>query len=406
MMIIFFPPLWQVLADYANHEWVHSLYYFSENNTLVALTHMEYHCESAALCPLYTNFSGDSWFSAVTLFHSLDGGVSWQPARPPPAHIVAVSPYQWNASLGAAGVSFGFRSPSSILRARDGSGFYYATVTAQWGTSLLGQQAGACLMRTRDLTDPGAWRAWGGADFDVDLAVSPYAAGPLDPSQHICVPFTNMTYPSLLWSSLYGRYMLFGTNDGDDLGGWVFALSDDLLHWDSWTTLRPGDFIQPGGNATIVPSGVPFSGRFVQPAGSTSPEVWWEDDAHTIKRPVGSCTPCPGVQACGANLTRIPEAEFAALRTEPAYGCGWQFNTTGVMAYFYPTLVDDAAAAAGASSFDEVGADAQLLLVAQMCVNAGADSTGMPTCSPFDQDGLLVRNVVRVPVSFFPAQKN
>ena len=43
-----------------------------------------------------------------------------------------------------------------------------------------GQELGTCIMRTRDLTDPASWRAWGGAgpdDFTVDLSTTPYPAG-------------------------------------------------------------------------------------------------------------------------------------------------------------------------------------------------------------------------------------
>lgn len=107
------------VAMYADREWVHSPFAFA-NGTLVALTHMEDHD------PVTTA----GRVVAVTLFASSDGGASWQPARPPPAHIVAVGPYQWNAS----DADFGFRSPSSILAGRGAqAGWYYATVTANWG---------------------------------------------------------------------------------------------------------------------------------------------------------------------------------------------------------------------------------------------------------------------------------
>ena len=211
--------------------------------------------------------------------------------------------------MGAARVTFGFRSPSNILTARDG--YFYATVTAGWGVSLLGQRAGACMMRTRDVAAPASWRAWGGAAFDVDLSVSPYAHPGLDPAQHVCAPFTNATYLTLAWSTLYNAYLLFGTTGGDDAAGWSFALSDDLISWRDWAPVAAAGHIAPAGDGKLTPSGAPFSGRFVQPVGG-GPQVWWEDDARTVKRPVGACTPCPGVDACG-NITRIPEAEWAAL---------------------------------------------------------------------------------------------
>jgi len=51
-------------------------------------------------------------------------------------------------------------------------------------------------------------------------------------------------------------------------------------------------------------------------------------------------------------------------------------------------------------NFDEVGATAVVFLVAQACVNAVADGNGGVACSPFDADGLLVRDLVRLPVEF------
>ena len=112
---------------YADREWVHSPFYFKQNNTLVSLTHMEDHDPVTMIGRIV----------AVTLFVSDDGGGSWHPSAPPPRHIVAVSPYQWNSSM----PSFGFRSPSSILEGRGAqAGFYFATVTANWG-SQFGLQA-------------------------------------------------------------------------------------------------------------------------------------------------------------------------------------------------------------------------------------------------------------------------
>lgn len=165
-------------GELANYEWVHSSWYFAQNNSAVALTHMEWDCKGPETCPWYG--MGYSFFSAVTLFSSPDGGASWGRATPPPApHVVAVSPIPWTEAIGAAGQSYGFRSPSSIVAGRGAlAGWFYAAVTAGWGRgSFRGQLDGACMMRTRDLTDPASWRAWGGAGFTVPLAASPYAPG-------------------------------------------------------------------------------------------------------------------------------------------------------------------------------------------------------------------------------------
>ena len=335
-------------------------------------------------------------FSAVTLLQSSNGGASWAHALPPPAHIVAVAPVAWTEALGAAGKSFGFRSPSSIVAGRGAlAGFYYATVTAGWGQgSFQGQQQGACMMRTRDVTDPAAWRAWDGQAFTVQLNASPYTTHPLNSSQHICTPFTNITYASLLWSTLYNAYMYFGTAQGNDHGGWQYLLSADLRTWGAPVDVSPGGFVNPAGNATVRPSGANFTGRFVQRADhAEDPSVWWEDDARTLKRRVGSCTPCAGVSACGAALVQIPDAEFDSLVERPQYSCSWQFKTSGYSDFFYPTLVDPSSPS---DNFDEVGATANLFLVAQACVAGDAGGS----CSPFDEDGLLVRDLIQFPIQF------
>jgi len=384
----------QAFGEYANYEWIHSSWYFSANNTVYALTHMEWDCKSADTCAFYGQ--GYTFFSAVTLMMSPDGGGSWRHALPPPAHIVAVSPVPWTEAIGASGQSFGFRSPSSIVAGRGAqSGFFFASVTAGWGSGAFqGQAQGACMMRTRDLTDPAAWRAWGGAGFTVSLAASPYGREPPpDPAAHACTPFSNITYASLLWSEVFEAYMYFGTAQGNDHGGWQFMLSSDLESWSGLTTVAaPQQYIVPAGNASWTPSGRNFTGRFVMPQGSSDPQVWWEDDARAVKRRVGSCTPCPGVSAC-SSIVRISASEFNALVERAAFSCSWMFNTSGYSDYYYPTLIDPSSAS---DNFDSAGPNALLFLVAQACANVGGDGK----CTPFDQDGLLVRDLIRAPVSF------
>jgi hypothetical protein len=327
---------------------------------------------------------------------SLDGGASWAHALPPPAHLVAASPVAWTEALGAAGQSFGFRSPSSIVAGRgDQAGYFFATVTAGWGSGAFqGQQQGACMMRTRDVTRPAAWLAWGGSAFDVPLWTSPYSQPPPSPRPPPCVPFTNITYASLVWSSLHSAYMYFGTAGGDDRGGWQYLLSHDLVSWGAPVGVATGGHIAPAGNGSATPSGANFTGRFVQRQDHAGdPSVWWEDAGRTVRRRVGSCTPCPGVSACGSALVPIPDAEFDGLAERGAYSCAWQYNTSGYGAFYYPTLVDPDSPS---DNFDEVGASARLFLVAQACV--GVDGSG--ACTPFDDNGLLVRDVIQLPVQF------
>jgi len=251
------------------------------------------------------------------------------------------------------------------------------------------------MMRTRDITDPNSWRAWGGDSFNVSLSTSPYTGGAVDPSQHICTPFTNSTYASLVWSTLFNKYLYFGTAGGNDHGGWEFRLSDDLEVWTApFKVSTPPWTLNPAGNASVVPSRANFTGRFVQRADHGSDaSVWWEDADHTVKRRVGSCTPCPGLSACGKDLVPIPDAEFDALEERPNFSCSFLYNTSGYSDFYYPTLVDPESPE---DNFDTVGTNATLFLVGNRCVNA--DGNG--GCTPFDENGLLVRDLLRVPIQF------
>ncbi len=54
------------ISAYADHEWVHSSWYFPANNTVYALTHNEYHCDRVG-CPAWPNTNNLNFMSAVTL---------------------------------------------------------------------------------------------------------------------------------------------------------------------------------------------------------------------------------------------------------------------------------------------------------------------------------------------------
>ena len=231
------------------------------NQSAVALTHMEHHCDMAGSdgslsCPALNLSVGGGDFSAVTLLASSTGGRSWQHARPPPHHIVAASPQ--NFSIG--GNRLGFRSPSNIVEGVGAqAGWFYATVTSGWGAP--GGQSGCnqfvdpaglqhfctCVMRTRDLTDPHAWRAWDGSDFTVSLFATPFDKPAPDPRAHVCQPTINFTYPSLLWSTHFKQYLLLGTTGGNDHAGWSFQLSDDLIQWSPPTALDTSSLAATGG---------------------------------------------------------------------------------------------------------------------------------------------------------------
>ena len=191
---------------YASREWIQSPWIFP-NQSMIGLTHMEHHCDTAGSdgslsCQALNLSVGGGDFSAVTLLASDNGGRSWYHARRPPGHVVAASPQNFTAG----GNRLGFRSPSNIVQGvGDQAGFYFATVTSGWGAP--GGEGGCdkyvdpkelqhfctCMMRTRDLTDPHAWRAWNGSDFSVPLFATPWDSPTPNPADHVCKPTIAMT---------------------------------------------------------------------------------------------------------------------------------------------------------------------------------------------------------------------
>jgi hypothetical protein len=260
---------------YASREWIQSPWIFA-NQTAVGLTHMEHHCDAqgsagSLSCAALNLSSGQGDFSAVTLLSSKNGGRSWEHARPPPHHVVAAFPQ--NFSVG--GNRLGFRSPSNIVAGQGKlEGWFYATVESGWGApgkenaceqfvDPLGlQHFCGCMMRTRDLTDPHSWRAWDGAAFSVGLFATPWDQPAPDPAKHVCQPTINMTYPSILWSTFYSKYIILGTTGGNDHDGWSFQLSDDLITWGAQLALNTSSLTSvggPGGNRSALDTRVGYA---------------------------------------------------------------------------------------------------------------------------------------------------
>ena len=76
--------------------------------------------------------------------------------------------------------------PSSILK-DPRSGYLYVMALANWGQNVGAQEGGQCLLRTKDITDPGSWRAWNGSGFSVSVNASPVVAPVPDPDAHTCM---------------------------------------------------------------------------------------------------------------------------------------------------------------------------------------------------------------------------
>lgn len=174
--------------------------------------------------------AGDCWYSAITYASSNDGGASFTSPPPGPARFVAGSPYRFDPTHTQPVGAF---VPTNIVRFK---GAYYALVSF---SQALEQKAGDCLMRTNDLSDPAAWRAWDGKDFTVRFA-SPYATPNLDPKQHTCQPVSpeNLKWPVRSLLAMTGERGFLATLQGarmTDTRQMIFGVyvahSKDLISW-------------------------------------------------------------------------------------------------------------------------------------------------------------------------------
>jgi hypothetical protein len=218
-------------AMYDGREWVASPW-TPDGKNIYALVHNEYsgHLYSPGG---YCLFSGESqsdrykcWYNSVTSAYSTNSGATYQ-QLPAPSHLVATIPYQY-----AKDGPNGYFAPSNIVRS--GDGYFYAFIRAEDKGF---QQLGSCLLRTRNLSDPTAWRAWNGSGFTFAFQ-NPYV-GTFDPAQHVCAPVDlphigNVT-ESLTYNTYLHKWMLVGGSVGaaeyNRPPGFYYALSDDLVNW-------------------------------------------------------------------------------------------------------------------------------------------------------------------------------
>lgn len=419
------------LAHFRDHEWIEAPVAFPHNATVYALVHVD-----SVNGTSETTVPNNYLYTSITLFASVDGGVSFSPARPPPAHLVATSPF--DNRNGSVGSGIGFGMPSSVLWVADadhedgrgvpaprrtpsppaltgGGGAFYSLLLANWGRDVLQQPGGLCLLRTRDITDPGAWRAWNGsaAGFRSTVNASPLLAPVLDPTAHVCQPLVdtsgallNLRHMSLLWSTYYSAYLLFGENGGGGAlngTGWAFSLSPDLLTWSPPQGVDNGGYVDPSGNASIHGPLIPMPGEFVRDGSDPKAGTWWRSPDSAFKARVTDCTPCPGVAAC-ENVTLLPSAAFNALpnATLP-FSCSFVYNMSGTINYVYSVVADgstNAGSGGGDPSLNSVGQDASLFLVAKKCAGVTYTHTEGVRCTPLDALGRDVRDVVRTTLHF------
>jgi hypothetical protein len=211
-------------AHFDDLRWIVGTY--TENGTdIYALVHVEYHgTEHPGGCP--GGVFNRCRYNGVTLAESHDGGETYTAA---PTDFIAALPYR---SVPDAG-RYGLFSPSNIIKR---GSYYYSLLLS---TGYLGQDSGACLMRTQDLNDPLSWRAWDGASFSVQFK-NPYYEK-VEPENQLCEPVSPdqilQMQRSVVFDTALNKYIVTGVSGTFDPGqnkvvwGIYFSTSDDLVHW-------------------------------------------------------------------------------------------------------------------------------------------------------------------------------
>ena len=216
-------------AHHNDWELLHALY-TTDGQNIHALVHNEYTGHThPGMCPSGSYFQ--CWYNSVTYASSTDQGKTYT-HLPAPAHLVASVPYRYVPDSGP----YGIFNPSNIIH-NPADGYYYSMLhlepsgEQQWGTGV---------MRTRTIDDPSSWRCWDGSGFNAAF-VNPYTESNYDPGEHICAPVSRdhlgKMYDSLTFNTYLNRFLLIGATGlwdperQEEVNGFYFSLSDDLINW-------------------------------------------------------------------------------------------------------------------------------------------------------------------------------
>lgn len=232
---------WDEPARHDDRGWIASTYTV-DGRQVFALIHNEFHGHRrAALCPAQDYMK--CWRNSITLAVSNDGGLTFSNA-PGSDHLVAGLPYRY---MGAEGKHSGYFAPSNILSV---DGYYYAFI---WTETYGAQTRGACLMRTPDLADPRAWRAWDGSSFTTAFADAEREQVD-DATRHVCAPVASGRLIGIVssvtrhkTSGLYIAMMAVRQPPGEGRSptGIYYATSADLINWSPPVLLQATPILVP-----------------------------------------------------------------------------------------------------------------------------------------------------------------
>lgn len=208
--------------------WIESLY-TTDGKTIHGIVSMDFHPHRHDL-PCEGNIASHScWYSALTQVDSTDGGRTFIAPPPGKPRFIAGAPYPYDSSHTEV---VGSLVPTQMV---PWNGYVYALFSM---ARTRDQQAGDCLVRTKDPGDPASWRAWDGHGFNVSFAY-PYPSPPADTVAHTCLPVGGMNLHAPVRSLLLLPHdagflaVMQGTHtvNNKSVTGVLASTSTDLIHW-------------------------------------------------------------------------------------------------------------------------------------------------------------------------------
>lgn len=178
--------------------------------------------------------TGDVWactMVGLTAAVSRDGGATFEATTTGPRDLIAAMPGRYEHDAGFAAMW----QPSNIVAHPDGSHVMIVQLDEHRGRDA----QYSCLLRTQNLADPTAWRAWDGEAFSLP-AIDPYSSEVDSPP---CARVAPSPISGLVWSTDLELFVAVGGFGQFGASGQYALFSPDLFTWSDPVFIQGADFV-------------------------------------------------------------------------------------------------------------------------------------------------------------------